>query len=139
MQVKEVSSQDLYELCKTLKEKPYNFAQLIDLYGIDYLYYTGKNHNNDKRFAVFYHLLSNKNNKRLIVRCYCDDDNIPQLPSVTSIWPSANFYEREVFDLFGILFENHPNLNRILTDYDFKGYPLRKDFPLSGLIKEAQK
>ncbi|MGB5397021.1 MAG: NADH-quinone oxidoreductase subunit C, partial [Gammaproteobacteria bacterium] len=87
--------------------------------------------NNDRqRYAAVYHLLSIHNNQRLRVRCYCENDAVPLVPSVISLWASANWYEREAFDLFGIIFEGHPDLRRILTDYGFVGHPFRKDFPL---------
>ncbi|MFA7095512.1 MAG: NADH-quinone oxidoreductase subunit C [Gammaproteobacteria bacterium] len=87
------------------------------------------------RFAVVYHLLSVANNQRLRVRTYAADDEFPVVPSVTDIWNSANWYEREAFDLFGIIFEGHPDLRRILTDYGFVGHPFRKDFPLIGHVE----
>ena len=85
-----------------------------------------------RRFASVYHLLSYANNQRLRLRVYASDDNFPVIPTVTGIWKSADWYEREAFDLFGILFSEHPDLRRILTDYGFRGYPLRKDFPTTG-------
>ena len=88
-----------------------------------------------KRFAAIYNLLSTSSNVRLKVKFYCDDDESPSLPSVTSIWSSANWYEREAYDLFGIVFSDHPDLRRILTDYGFIGHPLRKDFPLIGNVE----
>lgn len=87
------------------------------------------------RFAVVYHLLSISHNQRLRVRVYAPDDELPRVPSVYGIWSSANWYEREAFDLFGILFEGHPDLRRILTDYGFIGHPFRKDFPLTGHVE----
>lgn len=87
------------------------------------------------RYAVIYHLLSVENNQRLRVKVYCDDNDLPILPSVTNLWSCANWYEREAFDLFGIVFESHPDLRRILTDYGFTGYPFRKDFPLVGNVE----
>jgi len=114
-----------------LKDGQLSFAQLIDLCGVDYYSYT--NYEGD-RYAVVLQLLSIKNNFRLRVKCFLDEDNI-LIPSITSIWASANWYEREAFDLYGILFENHNDLRRILTDYGFDGFPLRKDFPLSGYIE----
>ncbi len=87
------------------------------------------------RFAAVYHLLSIANNQRLRVRAYCENDDMPVMPSVIDIWNSANWYEREAFDLFGILFEGHPDLRRILTDYGFVGHPFRKDFPLIGHVE----
>ena len=88
-----------------------------------------------KRFAVIYNLLSVSSNARLKVKFYCNDDINPSLPSVTSIWASANWYEREAYDLLGIIFSDHPDLRRILTDYGFIGHPLRKDFPLIGNVE----
>ena len=88
-----------------------------------------------KRFAVIYNLLSASSNARLKVKFYCNDDINPSLPSVTSIWASANWYEREAYDLLGIVFSDHPDLRRILTDYGFIGHPLRKDFPLIGNVE----
>ena len=88
-----------------------------------------------KRFAVIYNLLSVSSNARLKVKFYCNDDTNPSLPSVTSIWASANWYEREAYDLLGIIFSDHPDLRRILTDYGFIGHPLRKDFPLIGNVE----
>jgi NADH-quinone oxidoreductase subunit C len=95
-----------------------------------------------RRFAAVYHLLSISNNRRLRVRVYAPDDGLPVVPSVIPVWNSANWYEREAFDLFGILFEGHPDLRRLLTDYGFVGHPFRKDFPLSGnveVIYDAEK
>ena len=88
-----------------------------------------------RRFAAVYHLLSISTNRRLRLRCYAPDADLPVIPSVTSVWASANWYEREAFDLFGIIFEGHPDLRRILTDYGFIGHPFRKDFPLSGNVE----
>jgi len=88
-----------------------------------------------KRFAAVYHLLSVVNNQRLRVRCYAENDALPIIPSVIHIWSSANWYEREAFDLYGIMFEGHPDLRRILTDYGFVGHPFRKDFPLIGHVE----
>jgi len=102
-----------------------------------YTYETAKkNFNQPKhRFSVIYNLLSVTSNTRLNVKVYCKNDENPTLPSVTSIWSSANWYEREAYDLFGIIFSNHPDLRRLLTDYGFIGYPLRKDFPLIGNVE----
>jgi len=88
-----------------------------------------------KRFAAVVQLLSVRNNQRLRMRGYCDDDALPVIASLTGLWPSANWFEREAFDLFGIVFEGHPDLRRILTDYGFVGYPFRKDFPLIGNVE----
>jgi NADH-quinone oxidoreductase subunit C len=87
------------------------------------------------RYAVVYHLLSITNNTRVRVKCYCDDNDFPLMPSACSIWNSANWYEREAFDLFGIVFQGHPDMRRLLTDYGFVGHPLRKDFPLVGHVE----
>ena len=87
------------------------------------------------RYAVVYHLMSVKNNQRLRVKAYCEDNDLPILPSVCNLWTCANWYEREAFDLFGIVFEGHPDLRRILTDYGFTGHPFRKDFPLVGHVE----
>ncbi len=87
------------------------------------------------RFAAVYHLMSLAHNHRLRVRVYCDDEAMPVVPSVVELWPSANWFEREAFDLYGILFEGHPDLRRILTDYGFVGHPFRKDFPLIGHVE----
>ncbi len=89
----------------------------------------------EPRFAVVYHLLSVKNNQRLRVKVFCEDNHMPQVNSVCSLWSSANWYEREAFDLFGIVFSGHPDMRRILTDYGFVGHPLRKDFPLVGHVE----
>ncbi|HET8898933.1 MAG TPA: NADH-quinone oxidoreductase subunit C [Rhodanobacteraceae bacterium] len=88
-----------------------------------------------ERFAVVVQLLSVKHNRRIVLRCLCADDNLPRLPSLTGVWPGLNWFEREAFDLYGILFEGHPDLRRILTDYGFVGHPFRKDFPLIGNVE----
>ncbi len=88
-----------------------------------------------KRFAVVAHLLSQKNNRRLRLRAYCADDSLPIIPSLVGLWPGVNWFEREAFDLFGIVFDGHPDLRRILTDYGFVGHPFRKDFPLIGNVE----
>jgi len=111
-----------------------NFEQLIDVCGVDYQSY-GDGVWQGKRFAAVYHLLSVNKNQRLRVRVFAEDDVFPVVDSVIEIWPSANWFEREAFDLFGILFEGHPDLRRILTDYGFVGHPFRKDFPLSGYVE----
>jgi NADH-quinone oxidoreductase subunit C len=95
-----------------------------------------------RRFAAVYHLLSITHNRRLRIRVYAPEDDLPVVPSVISVWNSADWYEREAFDLYGILFEGHPDLRRLLTDYGFVGHPFRKDFPLSGnveVIYDAEK
>ena len=110
------------------------FEQMIDLCGVDYSTY-GDGAWDGKRFAIVYHLLSVSRNARLRVRVFAEDDDFPVLESVTDIWPCANWFEREAFDLFGIVFTGHPDLRRILTDYGFVGNPFRKDFPLSGHVE----
>ncbi|MFZ2301858.1 MAG: NADH-quinone oxidoreductase subunit C [Gallionella sp.] len=110
------------------------FEQMIDLCGVDYSTY-GEGAWEGKRFALVYHLLSVTHNARLRVRIFAEDDDFPVLESVTDIWPCANWYEREAFDLYGIVFTGHPDLRRILTDYGFVGNPFRKDFPLSGHVE----
>jgi NADH-quinone oxidoreductase subunit C len=110
------------------------FEQMIDLCGVDYSAYGGDAWEG-KRFAVVYHLLSVVHNVRLRVRIFAEDDDFPALDSVADIWPCANWYEREAFDLYGIVFPGHPDLRRLLTDYGFVGSPFRKDFPLSGHVE----
>ena len=110
------------------------FEQLIDLAGIDYSTY-GEGSWSGPRFAVVTHLLSITRNWRVRVRSYCPDDDFPLISSLTGVWASANWYEREAFDLYGIVFEGHPDLRRILTDYGFVGHPFRKDFPISGHVE----
>ncbi|HEU0282230.1 MAG TPA: NADH-quinone oxidoreductase subunit C [Gallionella sp.] len=110
------------------------FGQMIDLCGVDYSTY-GDGAWEGRRFAIVYHLLSVAHNVRLRVRIFAEDDDFPVLESVADIWPCANWYEREAFDLYGIMFTGHPDLRRILTDYGFVGSPFRKDFPLSGHVE----
>ncbi|MES2932877.1 MAG: NADH-quinone oxidoreductase subunit C [Pseudomonadota bacterium] len=110
------------------------FEELIDLCGVDYSTY-GDGAWDGSRFAVVSHLLSIAHNWRLRIRVFASDDEMPLLPSVSDIWRSANWYEREAFDLFGILFDGHNDLRRILTDYGFIGHPFRKDFPVSGYVE----
>jgi NADH-quinone oxidoreductase subunit C len=110
------------------------FAQLVDLCGVDWSGY-GDGAWDGARYSAVYHLLSLEHNARLRVRTFAVDDDFPVLPSVTGIWAGANWYEREAFDLFGIVFEGHPDLRRILTDYGFVGHPFRKDFPVSGYVE----
>ena len=120
---------------RTLRDHPdCRFEQLIDLCGMDYSGY-GDGVWDGARFAVVVHLLSVSNNQRVRVRVFCPDDDLPVVASVVDIWPSANWFEREAFDLYGIVFEGHPDLRRILTDYGFIGHPFRKDFPLSGNVE----
>lgn len=111
-----------------------NFELLVDLCGVDYSTYQNTAWQG-KRFAVVSHLLSVKNNQRIRVRAWVQDDDFPVLESVVDIYNSADWYEREAFDMYGIMFNNHPDLRRILTDYGFVGYPFRKDFPVSGYVE----
>ena len=110
------------------------FEQLIDLCGVDYQDYLDGSYSGP-RFAVVTHLLSVKHNLRLRLRVFALDDSYPLVSSLTSVWASANWFEREAFDLFGILFDGHADLRRILTDYGFIGHPFRKDFPISGNVE----
>lgn len=154
----EVLSTDITLVLQKLRDdNGLAFDQLIDLCGVDYLLYgaydwetnsasengfsravdKGLEHTTESarpRFAVVYHLLSTQHNHRIRVRAYLDE-NIPSIASAHEIWPAANWFEREAYDLFGILFENHPDLRRILTDYGFIGHPFRKDFPVSGYVE----
>ena len=130
-----VKATDLLETCGALRDAPgLRFDLLVDLCGVDYSDYGG-GALGGPRFAAVYHLLSLELNQRLRLRVFAPDDDLPVLPSVTPIWPSANWYEREAFDLLGIVFTDHPDLRRILTDYGFVGHPFRKDFPLSGTVE----
>jgi len=149
-----VSADDLVSTMCTLRDRPeLAFEILVDIAGVDYSAYgtTGRNiayfdsdamppeaiaeRKHANRFAAVYHLLSLGNNWRLRVRVFAPDDEFPVLPSVIEAWPNANWYEREAFDFFGIMFTGHPDLRRILTDYGFIGHPFRKDFPLSGHVE----
>lgn len=114
--------------------KELQFEELVDLCGVDYSGY-GDGQWTGARFAVVSHLLSIRNNWRVRVRVFALNNEVPQVPSISEIWPSANWYEREAFDLFGILFDGHQDLRRILTDYGFVGHPFRKDFPVSGYVE----
>ena len=131
----EVSAAEFRSAATALRDRPeLGFEQLIDLCGLDYSAF-GDGVRSDRRFAVVVHLLSVVHNWRLRVRVYCPDDEFPVVDSLTGIWPSANWFEREAFDLFGIVFSGHPDLRRILTDYGFVGHPFRKDFPVSGYVE----
>ncbi len=131
----EVPAAQYLSVCRRLRDEPeLRFEQLMDLTGADYVSY-GDKPREGPRFAVVLHLLSITHNWRLRVRTFCPDDEFPLLPSLVELWPSVNWYEREAFDLFGILFDGHPDLRRILTDYGFIGHPFRKDFPLSGHVE----
>ena len=130
-----VSAADYEAVALALRDNAsLKFEQLIDLCGIDYSTY-GDGRWEGPRFAAVSHLLSVSLNQRLRVRVFCADDDFPVLPSVTTLWASANWYEREAFDLFGIVFEGHEDLRRILTDYGFIGHPMRKDFPVTGHVE----
>jgi NADH-quinone oxidoreductase subunit C len=130
-----VAAADYLAVMQTLRDAPgAAFEQLVDLCGLDYVQY-GDGRWEGARFAVVAHLLSVSLNQRVRVRAFCADDDFPVMPSVTELWSSANWYEREAFDLFGIVFEGHTDLRRILTDYGFIGHPFRKDFPLSGHVE----
>jgi NADH-quinone oxidoreductase subunit C len=154
-----VPAERLVEVATTLRDAPgLEFAMLVDLAGVDYLTYgmdewkTRKatesgfsrgvrrgsppvSADTPQRFAVTCQLLSLRLNQRLSLRCYAPPGDPPRLPTLTEVWPAANWFEREAFDLFGILFDGHPDLRRILTDYGFIGHPFRKDFPLSGQVE----
>src|SRR5918992_577513 len=131
----EVKASDYKSLCTRLRDEPaLKFEQLIDLCGVDYAAYADKPREGP-RFAVVVHLLSITYNWRLRLRSFCPDDELPVLPSLVELWPGVNWFEREAFDLYGIVFEGHPDLRRILTDYGFVGHPFRKDFPLSGHVE----
>lgn len=130
-----VSASDYLGVMQTLKDAPATrFEQMIDLCGIDYQDY-GDGSWEGARFAVVVHLLSVSLNHRLRVRVFCPDEDFPVLESLTGVWAGANWFEREAFDLFGIVFDGHNDLRRILTDYGFIGHPFRKDFPLSGHVE----
>jgi NADH-quinone oxidoreductase subunit C len=110
------------------------FDTLIDLCGVDYSAYADI-HRESARYAVVVHLSSVTLNQRLRLRCFADHDEFPVVHSLVDVWPSANWYEREAFDLFGVIFEGHPDLRRLLTDYGFVGHPFRKDFPTTGYVE----
>jgi NADH-quinone oxidoreductase subunit C len=130
-----VLAADLPEVATRLRDHDaFKFEQLIDLCGIDWLLYRGGPWEGP-RFAVVYHLLSLTHNHRLRMRVFARDDKLPVVDSVIAVWPAADWYEREAFDLFGIVFKGHPDLRRLLTDYGFIGNPFRKDFPLSGHVE----
>jgi len=130
-----VTPQNYLEACRILKEAPgCQFEQLIDLCGIDYSEYRAGEWDGP-RYAVVVHLLSVSLNQRVRLRVFAADDDFPVVDSVTGIWNAANWFEREAFDLFGIVFEGHADLRRILTDYGFIGHPFRKDFPVSGHVE----
>jgi NADH-quinone oxidoreductase subunit C len=141
-----IEPEHLLETAVLLRDSPeLHFQQLVDLCGVDYSTYGGRSEEaldgvpppepQRRRFAVVYHLLSLTNNWRVRLRLFARDDEFPVVNSVLGIWPSANWLEREAFDLFGIVFTGHPDLRRLLTDYGFIGHPFRKDFPISGNVE----
>jgi len=131
----EVKAADYRGACEKLRDHPaLRFEQLIDLCGVDYSTY-GDRPWEKGRFAAVLHLMSVTHNWRLRLRTFCPDDALPMLDSVVEVWPGVNWFEREAFDLFGIVFDGHPDLRRILTDYGFVGHPFRKDFPISGTVE----
>ena len=131
----EVKAADYAAVARALRDSPaLRFEQLIDLCGVDYSTYADRPWQRE-RFAVVLHLLSLTHNWRLRLRTFCPDDAFPLLPTVIELWPGVNWFEREAFDLFGIVFDGHPDLRRILTDYGFVGHPFRKDFPISGYVE----
>ena len=153
----EVTAADLVDIASQLRNgDEFKFDQLVDATGVDYLHYgrvewaTQESTNSgfsrgvdraetqvsqDRRFAVVYHLLSVANNERVRLRTYFLPGEPPLIDSLCNVWASANWFEREIFDLFGVLFQGHPDLRRILTDYGFIGHPFRKDFPLIGNVE----
>lgn len=160
----EVTAENLLAIATELRDDPqFQFQQLLDVCGVDYSQFgrdewitedasrgvaaaasSGRLQFGDelesltpqgRRFAAVYHLISYAHNRRLRVRVFASDDDFPMIPTVTGVWASADWYEREAFDLFGILFSGHPDLRRILTDYGFVGHPFRKDFPLVGNVE----
>ena len=130
-----VKAGDYFAVCKTLRDHPdLAFEQLIDLCGVDYSTYRDGEYDG-LRYAVVSHLLSVSKNWRLRIKVFATDDDFPVVAAVTPLWTAANWFEREAFDLYGIVFEGHEDLRRILTDYGFIGHPFRKDFPLSGHVE----
>lgn len=131
----EVDGADVVAVCQRLRDQAgLKFEQLIDLCGVDYSDYKVGQWQG-RRYAVVYHLLSVELNQRVRVKAFVKDDEFPVIATVVSVWPAANWFEREAFDLFGIMFDSHPDLRRILTDYGFVGHPFRKDFPVIGNVE----
>lgn len=131
----EVKGSDAVSVCAMLRDgSGLKFEQLIDLCGVDYSDYK-EGAWLGKRYAVVYHLLSVGLNQRVRVKAFVEDDEFPVIGTVVGVWPVANWFEREAFDLFGIMFDGHPDLRRILTDYGFVGHPFRKDFPVIGNVE----
>jgi NADH-quinone oxidoreductase subunit C len=130
-----VAAADYIEAALLLRDHPeLKFEQLVDLCGVDYSSYRDAPWEGP-RFCVVSHLLSLTHNWRLRLKVFCADDDLPQVPSLADVWSSTNWFEREAFDLFGIIFDGHLDLRRILTDYGFIGHPFRKDFPVSGTVE----
>jgi NADH-quinone oxidoreductase subunit C len=130
-----VAAGDYLDAAVSLRDEPeLRFEQLIDLCGVDYSSYRDMPWEGP-RFCVVTHLLSLTHNWRVRLKVFCPDDDIPQVASLNEVWSAANWYEREAFDLFGIIFDGHVDLRRILTDYGFIGHPFRKDFPLIGNVE----
>ena len=130
-----VSASDYIDVALTLRDHPeLRFEQLVDLCGVDYSDYRNQPWDGP-RFCVVSHLLSLTHNWRLRLKVFCPDDDLPLVSTLNEVWPSANWFEREAFDLYGIVFEGHLDLRRILTDYGFIGHPMRKDFPTSGHVE----
>lgn len=131
----ECQAADYLAVCQLLRDDArLKFEQLIDLCGVDYQEY-GEGAHDGLRYAVVSQLLSVSLNQRVRLRVFAQDEDFPILPTVIDVWPVANWYEREAFDLYGIMFENHPDLRRLLTDYGFVGHPFRKDFPMIGTVE----
>ena len=131
----EVRAADYLAAATLLRDAPgCRFEQLIDLCGVDYSEYSGGQPDSG-RYCVVSHLLSVSLNQRIRLKVFATDDDVPVVPSLTAIWNSANWFEREAFDLFGIVFDGHNDLRRILTDYGFIGHPMRKDFPVTGHVE----
>jgi NADH-quinone oxidoreductase subunit C len=130
-----IAAERMSGVMRELRDRPeLRFEMLIDVCGVDYQGFGG-GAREGPRFAAVYHLLSLSRNRRLRVRVFAADDEFPVLSSVVDLWPAANWFEREAFDLYGIVFSGHPDLRRILTDYGFVGHPFRKDFPISGYVE----
>jgi NADH-quinone oxidoreductase subunit C len=131
----EVAAENWLAVATRLRDEPaLQFDSLTDLCGMDYSAYKEGSWRG-RRFAIVVHLRSVPKNNILRVRVFCPNDEMPILASVVDVWPAANWFEREAFDLFGIVFDGHPDLRRLLTDYGFVGHPFRKDFPLSGQVE----
>jgi NADH-quinone oxidoreductase subunit C len=141
----ECKAEQLLEVCRILRDAPeLKFEQLMDVCGVDYINYGQGGDGQDLyderswtglRFAVVYHFLSISHNQRLRLKVFAADDDFPMVSTIVDLWPSANWFEREAFDLYGIMFEGHPDLRRLLTDYGFVGHPFRKDFPMIGNVE----